>query len=161
MNTLLCRIRRVCESFECLCCCRICQAVTDHVDVVQQRGRQPVRIQNADPEICSQICRIQVSFVIVTPFTLSNACFCKSFRSTSLCLIITQLESRDMTVKSADIYISDCVFVCPAANRMLRSSCVSSWTVCTTRSTGSLSGREARWRTLTTCRKSSVPLAFT
>lgn len=82
------------------CVGRICQADTDHVDIIQQWGCQPIRIQNADPEICSQICGIQVSSVTI--FLKRELCFSLRIRQ--------ELKSRS-SESQADVWALT-VFMC-------------------------------------------------
>lgn len=90
MNVFL-GLLRLCMEMSCVFCVgRICQADTDHVDIIQQWGCQPIRIQNTDPEICSQICGIQVSSVTI--FLKRELCFSlrirqeHKFRKSGWCL---------------------------------------------------------------------------
>lgn len=122
---------------------RICQAHSDNVDVINQRCRQPFRVQNANPEIRTQICRLQVS--------LSSALSC-----------LFNLKTRKETDirKSVGVQFQFCYTanterntLCSPANKMLKNFCASCSMACTMKWTGLRYGHAPPQRTSTIYRK--------
>lgn len=108
---------------------RICQAHSDNVDVVNQRCRQPFRVQNANPEIRTQICRLQVRLSRALSWLFNLGMKLPPKKSVGV-------QFLTFTVSSITQPILREILLCSPANKTLRSFCASCLMACTMKWTG-------------------------